>query len=177
MLNVIQDLYCVKSQWSMQRASMPGKGLWRLYGCLPLNPECMTKEKGWICYARSLKYPRGLFFLLLKERVLTRYFIFFQRGLNLHMKHFVRQPKGFLSLLIKHRIVFYALMKSLVLYRCDLKSRMEKYLWSLTLPPAEGSGGTVRKFLIFILYIFLKSLRGKESFPSHLNTDKTHVIS
>lgn len=79
MLNVIQDLYCVKSQWCMQRASMPGKGLQRLYGCLPLNPECMIKEKGWICYACSLKYPGGYVFLLLKERVLTKYFIFSKR--------------------------------------------------------------------------------------------------
>lgn len=61
----------------MQRASVPGKGLQRVYRCLCLNPECVTKEKGWICCACSLKYPEGSVFLFLKEEGVKWVFYFF----------------------------------------------------------------------------------------------------
>ena len=87
--------------------------------------------------ACSIKYPDGCASLFLKEEGVNWVFYFFLKDLNLQMKHLVRQPKGFVSLPIKHRIVFYALMKSpqspldvISSQECD---NMKKHIWSLTL--------------------------------------------
>lgn len=107
----------------------------RGYGCLHLDPECATKEKGWICCMFN-KIPQRLSFLFLKGEGVNQVFYFFLKDLNLQMKDLVRQPKGFVSHPIKHRIVFYALRKSpqspldVISSQCD---NMEKHIWSLTL--------------------------------------------
>lgn len=94
------------------------------------------------------------------------------------MKHLVRQPKGFVSVLIKPRIMFFALWKSPVFSWCDLKSRvwqLEKaHLVPNTFLLLRLPTACPKWFLIFILCTFLWC---EEYFVAHLNINKTHFIS
>lgn len=141
---------CCQVSAKHAKTVVPGKGLKR-------EGLWVIMSRSWIVWqkrrdgfaASSLKYPKGYAFLFWKEVGVKWVFYFFLKGLNLHVKHLVRQPKGSVSLLIKHRIVFYNLHKSpqscfdvISSQECD---NMKRHIWSLAIPIAEASNSKYEK--------------------------------